>query len=443
MRTIKCRLGAFVILCAVFLSGCNVISLDVPPESSQVEGTADPSQDEMKTEQGKEPEDKNSENKNSEAEKVVYTYSELKKNMWAKSPVNVRDLPGKEGKILGVLKEAQEIAVTGKCNETGWYRVTYNGQVGYVSDSYLLSENPVEEKPEEPETKTTMYAQDAVHVRTEAASSSKSLGVLKLNEKVTAVGQAKDGWQKVLYNGQTAYVSAKYLASEMRLLLPEITAEQVPIPEIDESKYLVVIDAGHQSNANEGKEPLGPGSSTMKKKVSRGTRGEVSNWWEYELNLVVALKLEKELTARGYQVVMIRKTHDINISNSERAKVANNLNADAFIRIHANGSDNPEAEGAFTICQTSKNPYVAETYKESRRLADCILDGFALSTGCVKKNVWETDTMSGINWANVPVTILEMGYMTNAKEDALMATEAYQDKMVQGIADGVDKFFEN
>ncbi|MBQ8626934.1 MAG: N-acetylmuramoyl-L-alanine amidase [Agathobacter sp.] len=118
------------------------------------------------------------------------------------------------------------------------------------------------------------------------------------------------------------------------------------------------------------------------------------------------------------------------------------MNADAFIRIHANGSNDPSEQGAFTICQTPENPYVGDKYESYRKLADCIIDAFAVSTGCIKREVWETDTMSGINWAQVPTTILEMGYMTNPEEDTLMATEEYQDKMVQGIANGIDKFFE-
>ena len=69
-------------------------------------------------------------------------------------------------------------------------------------------------------------------------------------------------------------------------------------------------------------------------------------------------------------------------------------------------------------------------YDIYRKLSDCILDGFAESTGCVKKEVWETDTMTGINWTEVPTTILEMGHMTNPEEDALMATEEYQDKIL-------------
>ena len=71
-----------------------------------------------------------------------YTYSEVSQTMYAKSAVNVRDLPSTDGKKIGSLKASQEITVTGKCDQTGWYRFDWNGTTGYVSDKYIVSEKP-------------------------------------------------------------------------------------------------------------------------------------------------------------------------------------------------------------------------------------------------------------------------------------------------------------
>ena len=204
---------------------------------------------------------------------------------------------------------------------------------------------------------------------------------------------------------------------------------------------LIAIDAGHQGKAMKEKEPIGPGSTQMKAMVSGGTQGVSTRIAERELNLKVALLLRDELISRGYSVLMIRESQDVTISNAQRAQIANAYQADAFVRIHANGSTNPQVRGAMTICQTPENPYNGSLYAESRRLSDCILENYCIASGIVLNNVWETDTMTGINWAETPVTIVEMGYMSNAEEDELMATDTFRKSAAVGIANGLDAYF--
>lgn len=205
--------------------------------------------------------------------------------------------------------------------------------------------------------------------------------------------------------------------------------------------HTVAIDPGHQASGNPDQEPIGPGAAEMKAKVASGTSGVMTGVNEYELTLSVSLKLQQELEQRGYNVVMIRNANEVDISNAERAQTANSSGAEAFIRIHANGSEDASSNGALTMCMTPENPYNGNLYGESRRLSDLVLEGLCGAAGAAKNSCIETDTMSGINWCSIPVTIVEMGFMTNPEEDVRMQEEEYQYQMAKGIANGIDEYF--
>lgn len=250
------------------------------------------------------------------------------------------------------------------------------------------------------------------------------------------------GWAK---NGQTAGSSG--IGYRMEALQIKLIPKNAEAPGTNAGYYkdqaikkLVVIDAGHQRHANRGKEPVAPGSSTLKMKVTDGTYGIRTKTPEYQVVLDVAFRLQRELEAKGYKVIMIRTSHDVNISNVERANIANAYKADAFIRLHCNGSTNQSQRGAMTICMTPSNPYCGNLYAASRSLSQQVLNHMCAKSGAVAEKVWETDTMTGINWSKVPVTIVEMGYLTNPSEEQLLINSNYQKLLASGIADGVAAF---
>lgn len=278
---------------------------------------------------------------------------------------------------------------------------------------------------------TVVYGQDQVcanarvNIRKAPSTDSEVVRVASRREEFTRT--ADDGeWSAVLVDGVECYISSQYLS------LPS---------EMTGNGYLVVIDAGHQGKGNSEQEPIGPGASETKAKVASGTTGVSTGIPEYEMTLAVAMKLRDELEARGYQVQMVRESHDVNISNAERAQMANNAGADAFVRLHGNGVDDTSVHGILAMCQTASNPYNGGLYSSSRKLSDCVVDGAAAATGAKRLSTIETDTMSGINWCQVPVAIIELGFMTNPAEDEAMATDSYRTQLAVGIADGLDAYF--
>lgn len=267
---------------------------------------------------------------------------------------------------------------------------------------------------------------DNVNLREAPSTDAAIYQIIQKGSKLYCIW-ANEKWCKVTYDDRELYAAAEYM---------DLSEEEAA-----ENGYKITIDPGHSSVAAEGTDPIGPGASEQKAKDSSGTTGCVTGIREYELNLQVSQKLKEELESRGYQVCMTRESNDVPVGNVERASVANNSGSDILVRIHANGSEDSSISGGMTICPTADNPYIGSLYEDSRRLSDCILQHLLSETDRSEGWVWETDTMTGNNWSQVPVTIVELGYMTNPEEDQNMASEEYQERMAAGIADGIDAYF--
>ncbi len=214
-------------------------------------------------------------------------------------------------------------------------------------------------------------------------------------------------------------------------------------PEVAWNGHTVCVDAGHQRYGINEHEPIGPGASETKIKLSTGTEGVATHTEEYVVNLQVALKLQAELLRRGYHVVMTRTTHDCTMSNAERALFAS-ANADIYIRVHQNGIENHDVHGVLTYAPALDNPWVPESVcRDSIRLAHCIAVEFSEATGAPIVAELKDNTLTGLNWATIPCMVLEMGFASNPDEDRLMVTPSYQNKMAVGTANGIDSYFRN
>lgn len=294
-------------------------------------------------------------------------------------------------------------------------------------------------------------AETAVRLRQAPSTDSAVLGILEAGQGALRTGIG-ESFSRLEVSGMVCYAASQYLrigapettTAPETTRAPETSAPQpsVPVqPPVTGSGRIVAIDPGHQGRGWSELEPIGPGSTVMKAKTTTGTQGCVTGIHESQLNLTVSLKLREALQARGYRVFLVRDSQDVLLSNKDRADMANASGAEIFLRIHANSSTNSAQRGVLTMAPTGANPFVAHLSAPSISLSQSVVNHISARTGFRNIGVLGSDDMSGINWSRIPVTIVEMGYMSNPDEDRALNTPSVQDQIVQGICDGVDEYF--
>jgi N-acetylmuramoyl-L-alanine amidase len=204
----------------------------------------------------------------------------------------------------------------------------------------------------------------------------------------------------------------------------------------------ICIDAGHgKTDRKENlKEPIAPGSDIMKAAIASGTSGVATKITEASLNLAVSKKLKTALSEKGANIIMIRENEYCDLTNVERTELWNSSGADLVIRIHANGLDDNTVSGVLMMVPGNKYIKDDEMLQKSALAGKHILEGVLKHTKAKSRGTVASNELTGFNWSKVPVILLEMGFMTNPEEDKLLNTDSYQNKIVMGIVEGIEKY---
>jgi N-acetylmuramoyl-L-alanine amidase len=208
-----------------------------------------------------------------------------------------------------------------------------------------------------------------------------------------------------------------------------------------ETAPVVVVDPGHDARANVATEPIGPGSGTKKIKDGGGTHGVVTGIPEPELTLDVSLRLRRLLRAAGIRVVMTRtRTAGTSMGNVARARIANEAGAALFLRVHADGAASAAARGTHTLTPTLRRGWTDDVYAASLRAARLVQADLVRALGFPDRGIQERSDFTGFNWADVPVILVELGFMTNPAEDRALARPAVRERAALGLCRGTLRF---
>ena len=268
------------------------------------------------------------------------------------------------------------------------------GGEGALSSS-IVNSYKMKEQAEEVVLETGIVTASSLNVRTSPEMSGTKIGALPRNAEVAIYGYAGD-WAKIKYQGQVAYVHSGYLLLQSSDSLNNLT---------------IVVDAGHGDHD--------PGASNGK-------------LLEKDINLDVALYLEKQLKSAGANVVMTRRD-DSFLELRERSNIANNLNADAFISVHTNAA----SEAAHGI-----ETYWYDKYSsaESKALAESIQKRLIEVTEANNRGV-KNQSFSVIRESKMASVLVEVGFLTNNEEYKLLLTQEYREELAEGIYQGVVDYY--
>ncbi|MBW7476957.1 N-acetylmuramoyl-L-alanine amidase [Paenibacillus oenotherae] len=333
------------------------------------------------------------------------------------SSINVRSEPSIEASVVGSLQNGDLVTVSSE--EHGWLKVTKGKVSGWAAGYYLKKINgsgavtasatdTVAQTPNKKKAQSDQAAvlADALRIRSGAGLNYKVLGGLSKGELVTVLAR-EDGWAQIrTEGGQIGWVSAQYIGAGAA---GKTASGKAPSGVL--AGKVIVIDPGHG-----GSDP--------------GKIGTRHNTLEKELNLSTSFYLAEELRGRGAHVVMTRTKDEQKPALSDRVKTSRSAGADAFVSIHYNSSEK-NTSGILTF-------YYSETKDES--LARAVEGRLAQGIG-LRSNGISYGDLHVLRENETPSTLVELGFLSNAKDEAIVRESGYQKKAAAAIANGLADYF--
>lgn len=206
-------------------------------------------------------------------------------------------------------------------------------------------------------------------------------------------------------------------------------------------KITIVLDPGHSSKSSNETEYVSPDSKEKKLKDTTGAISINSKIPEYEITNKISKTLKQLLEKDGYNVILTKDNISEQRSNIERANIGNMSNANLLIRIHCDSVDSQSANGASMLVPEVKGYVTKDIAQKSYLYGEKIIDAYTKTTGIYNRGVIKRDDLTGFNWSKVPVVLLELGFISNPKEDAYLSNNKNYNEICEGIKKGIDNCF--
>ncbi len=193
---------------------------------------------------------------------------------------------------------------------------------------------------------------------------------------------------------------------------------------------LICLDPGHATLPSVGRqvEPIGPGSRVLKIKDGGGAAGEAP------VALAIARRTRALLEREGLRVALTRTGTGYRGGNIARARFCNTRRAALMIRIHADGSTDPSRHGLSTLYPALHRGWTDDIYAASLRAARLVQRELVRTTGASDLGLVQRGDLTGFNWADVPVVLVETGFLSNPAERTKLESASYQERIARGLA---------